>query len=267
MLAFIHVAKTGGRTIELILRNTYGVRYAHAVPWHSPDPDRVIPKYEPADLRRLLRIWPPLAAIGGHAVALWSDFDRERPVRWFAFLRDPLKRAASHYQFHAATEKQPRSFEEWLAWDVPRDHQVRAFSRRVDVEEAIAAIAEKHVFIGLLERFDESLVLLRKLVAPELRLGYRRQNTAADNSLAKELLADAGNRERLAELHRQEFRLYDHVVNEIYPRQIAAYGPGLAEDLAALRAAPPPGPTFNDRANRVLRRLWIDPWVHRLRRS
>ena len=266
MLAFIHVAKTGGRTIELILRNTYGVGYAHAEPWRQPDPERVIPKYDPEDLRRLLRIWPGIRAIGGHAVALWSDFDRERPVRWFAFLREPLKRAASHYQFHATTERRPRGFEDWLAWDVPRDHQVRAFSRRIDVAEAIAAIEEKQVFIGLLERFDESLLLLQRLVAPELRLGYRRQNIAADNTLAKDLLADPRKSELLADLHRQEFRLYDHVVNEIYPRQVAAYGPGLAEDLAALRAAPAPGTTLNDRANRALRRLWIDPWVHRLRR-
>ena len=268
MLAFIHVAKTGGQTVETLLRGTYGLRYVHAEPWAARDPSQVIPRYTPDDLRRLRRIWPPLRAIGGHAVALWSDFDEVAPVRWFAFLREPLKRAASHYQFHVHTTESPLSIDEWLAWDVPRNHQLRSFSRSIDASEAIEAIEREGVFIGLQERFDESLVMLRKLVAPELRIDYMRTNTAPRNDLARGLLADPVRAEQLAELHRDEFPFYEYVRRTVYPRQQAAYGPTLEADVEAFRARVGQSRpnALNDRLNRAVRRFWIDPMVHRLRR-
>lgn len=269
MLAFIHIAKTGGRTVETVLRGSYGLRYVHAEPWAAPDQSRAIPRYGPDDLRRLRRIWPPLQAIGGHAVALWSGFGEVAPVRWFAFLREPVKRGASHYQFHVHTTESPLSFDEWVAWDVPRNHQIRSFSRNLDVEEAIEAIEREGVFIGLQERFDESLVMLRKLVAPELRIDYARTNTAPSNDIARSLLEDPLKVEQLSELHRDEFRLHDHVLRVVYPRQREAYGPGLEADVEAFRARAAryrPNP-LNDRLNRAARRFWIDPLVHRLRRD
>lgn len=261
ILAFIHVAKTGGRTVETMLRSTYGARYVHAEQWIPQDPEQTIQKYRESDFRRLKRLCPFMKAVGGHSVTLWSEIDKVQPVRWFAFMRDPLKRAASHYQFHQRNTPKPKSWEEWLSWDVPRNHQLRAFYPGDDPVEAIAMIKEKRVFIGLLENFDESLVMLKKLVAPELHLGYQRANIAENNEIAAEILSSSEKLSQLRSLHEGEFELYDFVKNELYPSFRQAYGPALDEDVRTFMVNRAQGMNFlNDRVHRASRKFWLGPW-------
>ena len=274
LLAFLHLAKTGGRSVETMLRSSLGPAYCHAIPWRRPlapgETGRplAIATYDADDFRRLHRLWPFMRAVGGHALTLWSGLHETRPVRYFAFLREPVARMASHYQFHVATSPRPLDLDAWCAWHEPREHQLKYFSREADPARAIAAIGEHGVFVGLLERFDESLLLLRGLLAPELNPAYRRANTAGSNRLAKELLADPASRERLASLVRGEQELYAWVRDELYPRQVAAYGAErLAADLA--RFAPDPSRGFdamNDRLNRAVWKLWLGPAVRVLGR-
>jgi hypothetical protein len=270
LLVFLHLAKTGGRTIDTVLRSTYGPRYVQAEPLRPPREagtggrEFIIPAYTPDDLRRLQRRVPWMRAVGGHTLTLWSGLHETGPVRYFAFLRDPLTRGASHYQFHVTSSPSPLDWERWCAWPEHHDAQVRFFDHAGDPSAAIAAIEKHGVFVGLLERFEESLLLLRRLVAPELNCAYVRRNTAQDNSVARELLADPERRGRLREMYAGEFPLYAYVRDVLWPRYEAAYGPGLAADAARLRAAPSRGfATWPDRLARAQHRFWIEPWKRR----
>lgn len=274
LVAFLHIAKTGGRSVETMLRSSLGVRYCHAIPWRRPlrpgEEGRplAVATYDQDDFRRLRRLWPPLDGIGGHAVTLWSGLHEVRPVRYFAFLREPLPRMASHYQFHRETVPAPLDLDGWSAWHEPRDLQVKYFDRDGDPRAAIAAIERHGAFVGLLERFDESLLMLRKLVDPRLNPAYRRENTAGSNRLAKELLADPAARARLQAMVAGEEELYAWVRDELFPRQVEAYGAGaLAADLERFRADPQRGfDPLNDRLNRAVWKLWLGPAVGRARR-
>ena len=267
LLAFIHVAKTAGQTVETMLRSTYGSGYCHAELWQdrlptgdASGPFRV-PKYEESDFRRLKRLWPWMRCVGGHAVTLWSGIDRVQPTRYFAFLRDPLVRGASHFQFHQHSDPNPLSWDEWVEWRVHHNHQVKMFSRDCDAGQAIEAIEKLGVFVGLMENFDESLVLLKRLVAPELNLGYIRTNTAGDKSIARGLLADPAKRAQLAEMYALDQVLYDHVKTNMFPRYRREFGDGLAEAVADFQAGS--GGSIrkaNILAHRMLRRFWIEPW-------
>lgn len=274
LLAFLHVAKTGGRSVETMLRSTYGPAYCHALVWREPEPAGrstapfQIPTYDHADFHRLERLNPWMRAVGGHALALWTGLHELRPVRYFAFLRDPLQRAASHYQFHVAESADPLDWEQWCAWHEPHNQQVRRFTRDGGAAEAIAAIERHGVFVGLMEHFDESLVLLRKLVAPELNLAYLRSNVAPSNDLAKSILADPVRSSRLQELNREEQPLYDHVTQVLMPAWRAAYGPSLAEDVAQFTADRARGFNhLNDRLHRAVYRLYWNPALARGRQS
>ncbi|MBD3221233.1 hypothetical protein GF314_08310 [bacterium] len=273
LLAFLHLAKTGGRTFDTVLRSTYGPGYvqAEALRPHRPigldDGEFVAPVYGPDDLRRVRRHCPWLRAIGGHTLTLWSDLHETAPVRYVAFLREPLARGASHYQFHVATTDEPLDWDRWCAWPEHHDHQVRYFDRGGDPDRAIAAIEEHQVFIGLLERFDESLLLLQRLAAPELRPAYRRRNIAGSNALARELLDDPARRDQLHRMYAREFPLHEWVTRTLWPRYEQAYGPTLAEDAARLRADPDRGfRAWPDRIARAQHRFWVEPWVARQRR-
>lgn len=274
LLAFLHIAKTGGRSVETMLRSSYGPAYCHALPWRRPlrpgEAGRplAIATYDRDDLRRLRRLCPFMRAVGGHAVTLWSGLHDVQPVRYFAFLREPVARMASHYQFHRATVPAPLDLDGWCAWHEPRELQTKYFSADGDPRAAIAAIERHGVFVGLLERFDESLLLLRRLAAPELNPAYRRENTAGSNSLAKRMLADPATRSRLAALVEGEQELYAWVRDELFPRQVEAYGAAaLAADLERFRADPGRGfNAGNDLLHRGYERLWLRPAVGRARR-
>lgn len=266
MLAFIHIAKTAGRSVETMLRSSYGLRYVRAVPWRPYGRGRAVAKYDVEDFRRLRRLWRPMTVVGGHAVALWSGFHELEPVRYFAFLREPLARAASHYQFHLTTEADPLDWDAWLAWNLQHNHQTRAFSRDSDAAEAIAAVERHGVFLGLLEEFDASLLMLRRLVAPDLNPAYVRTNVARDRSAAADLLADPVRRSQLEAVNAEDLRFYRHVRETVFPRQQAKYGADLALDTAAFGADPARGwNRLNDGLNRALHRFWIGPEVARHR--
>lgn len=272
ILAFVHVAKTAGRTVETMLRSTYGAGYIHAEPPRErgtagdASGPFTVPKFDVEDFRRLKRICPWMRCVGGHAVALWSGLEQVQPTRWFAFLRDPVARGASHFQFHRQTDPRPLDWDDWVRWEVHHNHQVKMFSRDCNVDEAIEQIERLGVFVGLMEHFDESLVLLQRLLAPELRIGYERTNTATDRSIARDLLADPLKREQLAEMYALDRVLYDHVAGTLYPRWREEYGPGLEE--AAARLADGASADLNRTnliAHRLVRRYWIEPWSRRFR--
>lgn len=272
-LVFLHVAKTGGRTVDTVLRGTYGAGYVLAEPLREPRPvgtggrEFLLPTYDADDYRWLRRRIPWLRAIGGHTLTLWSNVHEVEPVRYLAFLREPLARAASHYQFHVNTTPAPLDWERWCAWPEHHEHQVRFFDRDGSPDAAIAAIERHGVFVGLLERFEESLLLLRQHLAPELRCAYRRTNTASSNDLARSLLVDPERREQLRAMHRGEFALYAWVRDELWPRYVAAYPGDLAADAARLRNGPALGYSqLRHRAGWAAHHLWVDPWQRSARR-
>lgn len=269
----MHVGKTGGRSVETMLRSTYGPAYCHALEWKLPlqlgESSRpfLVATYDHEDFRRLARLNPWMRAVGGHAITLWSDLHNLRPVRYFAFLRDPLKRAASHYQFHVADTAEPLGWEAWCAWDEPKNQQLKFFTRDGDANAAISALERHQVFVGLTEHFDECLVLLKKLVAPDLNISYLRSNVASRSDLAHEVLADPMRRDQLWQRVRDEQPLYDYVANELLPRYRRAYGPSLAEDVARFKTNREIYYNhLNDRLHRAVFRFYWNPAVARYRR-
>ncbi len=245
MIAFVHIAKTAGTSISTMLRSAHGVHHCDSVDLRVETPEEkmtgpvFIPKYSPDDVRAVLNIAPGLRSLGGHHVALWSDVETVVPdVTYLLFLRDPVGRGASHFQYNHQTKDMTRYFgtkhltwDQWVKWEVHHNHQVKLLSKNVDAEDAIRLIESKRVFIGLMDRFDESLVLFRGLFRPELNIAYVRQNTATDNAIANTVLGDRRKVDQIKEMYAKEFPVYDYVVNEVYPRYVKEYGAKLAEDV------------------------------------
>lgn len=267
MLAFIHVAKTGGQTIETMMESTFGARHVAAVEWKKRpvgnpwDVDYVVPKYSREAFRRLKNHCPFMKSIGGHSIALWSGLHEEQPTRYFSFLREPIKRGASHFQYHVRNDKPCLDWDRWVEWKVHHNHQVKMFSPSADPDEALREIQRHNVFIGLTERFDESLVMLKRMIAPELNIAYTRTNTASDNRIANELIAAESSRQQLEEMYRNELPLYEWVANEYFPRLVKEYGPTLAADVEEFRRSKNRVSRLNIKVNHLYAKLFISPWA------
>lgn len=234
MLVFVHINKTGGTTVCHILRSSYGVCHCQVEPWHARWTG---PPFSNEDFQRLRRLYPSLKSIAGHRLVGYIDLHAETtPLEYFTFIRDPLTSCASRFQYKVQVSgKKDLVFEDWIQQDWTRNHQTKWIGGTDDVDDAINVIASKNMFVGLAERFDESLVLLRALVANDLNISYRRVNVAQDNTIKQQLLSNKRTRQILSEAQAADLRLYDFVTQELYPTYRHAYGPSLDADVEKYR--------------------------------
>ncbi|MFB3737378.1 MAG: hypothetical protein ACE14W_00255 [Candidatus Velamenicoccus archaeovorus] len=229
MLAFIHLTKTAGSTINHIMRSSYGLRHCQIEPWTGPP-------LTPAELRHVRRLYPRLRSIAGHRVTGYVDLEDVETPTYFTMMRDPLRSVASRFQYKVQVAGKGFSFDDWIRSDHIRDPQIRRIAGVEDVSEAVRVIERNNIFVGLTERFDESLLLLKALVADDLDLSYEPVNVAGDRRIADELLTNEETRQLLVDSQKVDLELYDYVEHELFPAYRRAYGPSLEEDVERFRA-------------------------------
>jgi hypothetical protein len=235
MLAQVHIMKTAGQTICGILRRSFAGNHC----------DLVVPRPAQAkDIRWAMRFYPGLKSIAGHCVVPYADLESAgfRP-RYFTFLREPVERCVSHYQFSVLKNGCRQPFLQWLAQHA--NFQTQILSNSADGGRAIELLETKVGFVGLVERFNESLVLLRHWAGEELDVRYRSRNVAVDNQIKSKLLADSKMVARIRASHAEDQKLYDYARNVVYPRHIARYGPGLTAALEVLEESLPAEATLS----------------------
>lgn len=234
LLVFVHINKTAGTTLRFILRSSYGARHCDVEPWHGAWTD---PPFSTPDLKRVRKLYPRLASIAGHRVSGYVDLEEPgTDFRYLTFLREPVALCASRFQYQLDyRKKQNLEFEAWIEKDWVRNAQTQRIGGTTDARDAIGVIHRKAMFVGLTERFDESVVLLQALRAPDLDIAYAPENVAKRSDVAKRLLADPGTRRMIVDANEADLELYEHVVREVYPAQQAAYGDSLAGSVASFR--------------------------------
>jgi len=239
LIAYAHVMKTGGQTMCDILRQSFPGKHCDLQTEGAATQD---------DLRFARRFYPGLRSVAGHGVVPLGDLASAcDSIRYFLFLRDPVERCVSHYQYRR-NKDETSDFEPWL--EKYANYQSRFLLRTSGPGEARPAVAdaaraidvlERHVgFIGLQERFDESLVMLDRWVGdPAFDVAYRARNVASFNSIRKQILGDARTVDMIRAHHVQDEKLYRHARDVLYARQVARYGTTLGADVAALRSRIP----------------------------
>jgi hypothetical protein len=232
MLVFIHINKTGGRTARYILRSSFGLRHCEVQPWHARWKGA---PFSMQDLHRVRKLYPNLKSIAGHRVTGHVDLQEDgREFRYFTLMRDPLTSCASRFQYQVNVSKKHKNlvFEDWIQQDTVRNYQTKWIAGVDDVSEAIRIIHDKNIFVCMTERYDESLLLLKRLVANDLNIAYRRVNVARDNAIKERLLTTDSTRKMLIEAQRADLELYDYVRHGLFPTYQKEYGPSLEADVA-----------------------------------
>jgi hypothetical protein len=224
--------KTAGQTICSILRQSFSGCHC----------DLVVPRPARAkDLRWAMRFYPRLKSIAGHCVVPYADLESAgfRP-RYFTFLREPVDRCVSHYQFSVQKDGCRQPFDRWLARHA--NYQTQVLCGHDDAGRAIELLEKRIGFVGLVERFNESLVLLRRWCG-RLDVRYRSRNIATDNRLKKDLLANPRTVALIRDHHAADITLYAYAKSIVYPRYVERFGSGLGAAVEELEESLP-GPTI-----------------------
>lgn len=239
MLAFIHIRKTAGSTVDMVLRQSFGA--GHCCVRHNRT-RAAAPVITAAELKRCRWIYWRMKTVSGHGIVPYSDLHlATSEIRFFTFLRDPLARCASDYQFRVRRGGMQVPFERWIETDIARNQQAKKLAGVEDAAAAIASVNSCISFVGLVGRFDESLVLFRKWSeTPQLDIRYRSKNVAKDASLKRQLLDNPDTRQLLIEANREDQKLYDYVVQRVFPQQIQTYGEDFAADVKKFQATNQP---------------------------
>ncbi len=167
LIVSIHVPKTGGETFRDILED---LTDGHLQRDYGDRP------LSPLTLRQRVRLAtsrphlePGTRAVHGHFIATkyWRRYPEARYMAWF---REPVERLASHYYYwkRKPDRKNPtclRLIEEDLSLD--------AFAALPEMRDIQARFlgevpAERLAFVGLTERYDESMDLFRRAFYPSL---------------------------------------------------------------------------------------------------
>jgi hypothetical protein len=191
------------------------------------------------------RIYRGLRGIAGHNVKPCSDLECECPeIRYFTWLRDPVKRYLSHFKNRSRAYTR-EDFERWADAAWTHDWQTKMIAGEASAQKAIDLLATRVGFVGLTETFDESLLQLGQwLNEPGFRPEYQPVNQLAGKQRARDATRERADldylelpevRERLRAINARDQQVYDFAVREFATRQRDAYRGDLATDVAALR--------------------------------
>lgn len=168
LLIFLHIPKTAGSTVLRILEREYG-RDAVLRAYEADDPDEVAAAL--ADARH------PVRVLAGH-FPFGIDDVLPTPASYMTFLRDPVDRVRSHYDFvrtqpahylhDAASSLRLSEYVRRCGAAEPNNDQTRLLSgtRADTAHPGMLPLAKSNVdrlgAVGLTEEFDASLIVLRR---------------------------------------------------------------------------------------------------------
>jgi hypothetical protein len=256
MLAFVHIEKSAGTTLKSIFQQNFGPGFAEVRPLFPTaqndfDPedrqaynhivqDGANPRqFGPRDLTTYRYLNPWLSCFSGHSIRPCLGLEKSVPeLRYITILREPGRRYVSYYNYTHGPNN-PRkikkiTFEEFLEKKHFHNFQTKKIACRDDLHAAQDVLDRKFMLVGVMEEFDEFLIMLKqKLGSKTFTINYRALNTrpAPSTDYFKQY------REQIEENNKLDITLYHYVLDTILPRQRIDYGPDLESDVARFKSA------------------------------
>jgi len=180
---------------------------------------------EAADLSRLRLAYPKLAGICGHRVTACHGLEEAGDLQYFTLLREPRSRFLSHFSHWVRDRDLAGTRDDFLRFcdePIQANLQSRMLGGSDDPQASLDAIDRLGIFVGLMEHFDESVVMLRGWLGPSSRLPicYEARNTGKKQS---GLVLDAELEAMVTDCNRCDLAVYEQVKASVFPAQVQAY--------------------------------------------
>jgi hypothetical protein len=219
LVAFVHIQKTAGTSVKFILKHSFGLTHCDVNPI-DPAPGRI---FAAPDLALVRRVYPKLRSISGHEI-VEPTRHLGAAVTPFTMLREPVARMISHFQDKQIRGRADLEIDDFLDDPAQHDFQVRKIAGAPDLDKAKALLTERYFFVGLTERFAESMRLFARVCPYPIDLRSRRQNCARDDRIGRRLRGNRVLLERIREANRLDAALHRYVEERLLPERLAAGG-------------------------------------------
>jgi hypothetical protein len=244
-LIFIHLYKTGGTTLNRIIEWEYRLSRTCSVEptWWRWSYQRIT-RWSPERLARM-DVFKGHMPFGLHRLL-------PSAASYITVLREPVERAISDYYFARRFKPHPHhraalrlTLEEYFLQKHEHNFQSRIlagpnshelFPSVCDTsifEAARENLARQFVVVGLTERFDETLALLKVVLGWKVK--RYRSFRVADNRIPKKQLAPA-TLDLIQERERFDIALYEYA-SSLFERAIAAHREAVDQALPTIRNA------------------------------
>jgi hypothetical protein len=219
LIVSIHVPKTGGETFRDILEALTG---GHLQRDYGDRP------LAPTSFRQRIRLAtarphldPGTRAVHGHFIATkyWRRYPDARYMAWF---RAPVERLASHYHYW---KRKPDRKNPTCQKLIEENLSLEAFAALPEMRDVQARFLgevppERLAFVGITERYDESIDLFRRAFYPALPATTARVNVNPERD---------GDRYDLDPAVRAEIEGLNAADMELYPAALERFERLLAE--------------------------------------
>jgi len=230
-ICFVHIGKNGGTTFHQILHNNLPRFFS--INRHK----KTNGEFNKDHFRKFLRS-TGARGIGGHTIKPYLDYESivKRPIFYITFLREPVKRYVSLANFRKYLGWSP-DIEHTFTFERYQDYQTRHLTGKRELAGAIDMIRRLD-FVGILEEYDTSLLLLRQQLKPffDLKINYEKQNVAKDrntNFYSIDTLPEA-HLNRIKTENALDIQLYQKSLEQ-FEQMKADYEGDLQADLATFK--------------------------------
>jgi hypothetical protein len=217
---FMHLPKTAGKTLNQIIENQYQPEAIYSLPLRQkiiPEAVRALREL-PENKKKKIRILKGHMDFGLHTLL-------PKPAKYITILRDPVERVISNYYFVIGAINHPmheitksKSLAQWVASTQNQfnNGQVRMLAgihfklqkpTRQTLETAKSNLEKYFLAVGLTEKFDETVILLKRELGWDWPL-YTRQNVTG-KKVARENIP-ASTIEITKEHNQLDIELYEY---------------------------------------------------------
>ena len=211
-LFFIHISKTAGSSFRVAAERYFGkehVFYDYGPKANETNPDIKTLDYEKRDRYAAgMKIVEKAKFLTGHiSHPKYAPFIPAKNA--ITFVRDPIQQVRSHYEHFTRHHRYKRSFTEFV--NEPRFKNVQYKAFQGTWPDAIG-------FIGLTERYNESLALINKMYSIDIQGLDINKNTEKKSSsyeLSDEEVA------LIKKHNKEDFKLYEYALTRFERQKLA----------------------------------------------
>ena len=211
-ICFVHIEKCGGIT----LHNLFHKNFLFYV---SPDPSYG-EYFSVGQLKIINKLFGRnFKGIGGHMVGSFLGYEKVlgNNVFYTSFVREPLSRYISHLNWQKFIMKKKWTIDSFLASEEFNNYQCYRLSGERKFEAAREQILNNFSFIGLMENYDESLLILEKMHGG-LHPVYEKSNEKKYEKGKIELSDFSEHQiEQLRKNNEEDLKLYHFLKEDYYP--------------------------------------------------